>query len=284
MADVPRILSLAEVGEHRYRLGVPADLPEGRDVVFSGQLLGQMVLASARDAPGGGAGSAKDARSVHAVFARAGSYSRPIDMTVESMHAGRTWASDTVTAWQDDRLLARGLLLLSSTDGDLVRHGPEMPSGFPGPEDLEEAAGQVFPGAEWRPVPTGASRDGTPVDLAWHRYRDPLPSAAAHQAVLAWATCGNVIGVAIRPHRDRLRLADAHRTISTGVISHTVHFLEPLDTSEWLLVVTEGTSAANGRIYGTGSVFTGEGKLVAVFHQDSMAKTLDTTADPRRAI
>lgn len=279
MADLPDILTLTEVGDHRYVVGRPAELPEGRDVVFSGQLVGQMIMAS--EVEGGGA---KEVRSVHAVFARAGAYSRPLEMTVDQMQSGRTWASDTVTAWQEDKLVARGLVLMNSADADLMRHGPKMPEAVAPPGQLAPAGGQVFQGAEWRPVPAGVSADGTPVDLAWHRYPPGLPSMAANQAVLAWATCGNVIGVAMRPHRDRFSITDAHRSISTGVIAHTIHFLEPVDTSQWLLVVTEGTSAANGRIYGGGSVFSEDGTLVAVFHQDSMARSLEAGTDPRKTL
>ncbi len=279
MTEPPSILNLQPAGQRRYVVGRPAVLPEGRDVVFSGQLLAQMIMASDREC-----GDAKDIRSVHTVFARAGSYSSPIEMVVDPMQAGRTWASDTVTALQGERLLARGLVLLNTLDPDLVRHGPGMPEATAGPESLGPGAGQVFPGGEWRPVPGEPSDDGVPLQMAWHRYREPLPSRAAHQAVLAWATCGEVIGAALRPHRDRFSLADAHRTISTGVIAHTIHFVEPVEVSGWLLVVSEGTHGGNGRIYGSGSVFTESGDLVAVFHQDSMARALDGRVDSRRTL
>jgi len=247
-------------------------------VVFSGQLLAQTIMASHLEAAG-----AKEVRSLHTVFARAGTYTKPLELVVEPMHAGRTWASDTVTAVQEGRLLARSLVLLNTVDPDLVRHGPAMPAAPP-PGDLPDGPGQVFPGSEWRPAPGGGERGGVPVAMSWHRYGGPLSSPAESKAVLSWATCGDVIGVALRPHAERVRLSDAHRTLSTGVIAHTLHFLEPFDAGEWLLVVVEGTSAAAGRIYGTGSVFNEDGLLVAVFHQDSMAKSLDAPADPRRSL
>jgi acyl-CoA thioesterase-2 len=247
-------------------------------VVFSGQLIAQTIMACDREAAG-----AKEVRSVHTVFARAGTYTKPLELVVEAIHTGRTWASDTVTSVQEGRLLARSLVLLNTVDPDLVRHGPTIPAAPP-PGDLPAGPGQVFPGGDWRPVPGGGERDGVPVGMAWHRYGGPLSSPAENKAVLAWATCGDVIGVALRPHAERVRLSDAHRTLSTGVIAHTLHFLEPFEVSAWLLVVIEGTSAAAGRIYGAGSVFSEDGRLVAVFHQDSMAKSLDAPADPRRSL
>jgi len=279
VTGLPDILTLTEVGERRYHVFQPSESAEGRDVVFSGQLLGQMIMAADRAAEG-----QKDVRSIHTVFARAGTYTKPIEMEVDSMHAGRTWASDTITATQDGRLLSRGIALLNAIDPDLMRHDPAVPAGVPGPDDLAPAAGQAFPGVEMRPVPGEPTIDGVPVEMAWHRYERPIDSQAANQAVLVWATCGNIIGLGMRPHRDSVNIGDAHRTLSTGVIGHTIHFTDVFDVSQWLLMVTEATKAASGRVYGGGRVFTEDGSLVAAFHQDSMAKAAEAQLDPRRSM
>ena len=279
MSDLPDLLVLTAVGERTYRVTQPGEPPEGRDVVYSGQLLAQVIMAADRAGEGD-----KDVRSVHAVFARAGSLSAPLDLHVEPLHTGRTWASDTVTAVQGDRLLCRALVLSNTVDADLMRHGPRLPAGVSGPQGLDPAPGLVFPGAELRPVPGEPEGDGVPVELAWHRFETGLPDPAANQAVLAWATCGNVIGLAMRPHRDVVSLVDAHRSVSTGVIAHTVHFVGRFDAARWLLLVTEATHAGSGRVLGGGRVFTEDGALVATFEQDSMAKAADAALDPRRAL
>jgi acyl-CoA thioesterase II len=279
VSDLPDLLELSEVAERHYEVFQPSESAEGRDVVFSGQLLGQMIMASDR-----AAGGAKNVRSIHTIFARAGTYTKPIELTVESMQAGRTWASDTVTATQDGRLLSRAIVLLNVVDDDLMRHDPALPAGVPGPEGLDSLPGQAFPGAELRPVPGEPTLDGVPVEMAWHRFERPLESPAANQAVLSWATCGNVIGLGMRPHRDSVSIGEAHRTLSTGVIGHTVHFTDLFDVSQWLLMVTEATKAGSGRIYGGGRVFTQEGSLVAAFHQDSMAKNAGAQLDPTRSM
>jgi acyl-CoA thioesterase len=268
--ELPELLALTDLGPGRYRITQPDRPPEGRDVVFSGQLLAQMIMAADRAAAGD-----KDVRSVHALFARAGTHAEPIDLDVDAMHAGRTWASDTVTATQDGRLLCRALILLNTVDPDLMRHDPDMPAGVPGPESVAPAPAQAFPGAEVRPVPGELTVGGVPVELAWHRFAHAVPSRAAHGAVVAWATCGNVIGLSMRPHRARVRIEDAHRSLLTGVIGHTIHFTGHFDSSEWLLIVTEGTQASAGRVYGGGRVFTRHGDLVAAFHQDAMAKAAE---------
>jgi acyl-CoA thioesterase-2 len=278
MSDLPDLLQLTEIGERRYQVRQPSESPEGRDVVFSGQLLAQMIMASDH-----AAGGAKDVRSVHAVFARAGTYTRPIELEVESLLAGRTWASDTVTATQSGKVLSRATVLLNVVDEDLMRHEPPMPP-VPAPAEVDAAPGQAFPGAELRPV---SGRDGVgdvPVEMAWHRFERPLASQAANQAVLAWATCGNIMGLAMRPHRDRVRIEDAHASISTGVIAQTIHFVERFDVSQWLLVRHEATKAATGRVYGDGRVFAQDGILVAAFHQDSMARAAAAPLDPKTSM
>ncbi len=276
--ELPDLLELTEVGEQRYHVFQPEESAEGRDVVFSGQLMAQMMMASDREA-----GGAKDIRSVHAIFARAGTYTLPIEVDVDSMQAGRTWASDTVTATQGGKLLSRALILMSTVDDDLMRHEPDMPD-VPGPDGLDPGFAFIFPGAEWRPMPGEPEIDGVPVERAWHRYGPGAGSQAANQGIAGWATCGSIIGLAMRPHRDTIRIEDAHRTLSTGVIAHTLHFLDRLDVSQWLLVQLRATKAANGRVYGQGEVFTAEGQLVATFHQDSMARAAIGAMNPSRSM
>jgi acyl-CoA thioesterase-2 len=278
MSDLPDLLQLTEIGEQRYQVTQPPESAEGRDVVFSGQLLAQMIMASDH-----AAGGAKDVRSIHAVFARAGTYTKPIELEVESLLAGRTWASDTVTATQLGKVLSRASVLLNVVDEDLMRHEPPMPA-VPVPGEVDAAPGQAFPGAELRPVPGGHDVGGVPVEMAWHRFERPLASQAANQAVLAWATCGNIIGLAMRSHRDRVRIEDAHASISTGVIAQTIHFVERFDVSRWLLVRHEATKAATGRVYGDGRVFAGDGTLVAAFHQDAMARVPAAPLDPKTSM
>jgi acyl-CoA thioesterase len=63
------------------------------------------------------------------------------------------------------------------------------------------------------------------------------------------------------------------------VISHTVHFHEQADVSEWLLFVHEGTYAGHGRVFGKGAVFSGDGVLVSTFSQDSMVRSSERALD-----
>ena len=95
LTTLPEVLRLDALGAHRYQAPWERDEGATPGVVFGGQILAQMIMAS--DRVGGGA---KDVKSINAIFARAGTYSgEPIELEVESMQSGRTWASDTVTAW-----------------------------------------------------------------------------------------------------------------------------------------------------------------------------------------
>jgi acyl-CoA thioesterase len=281
-APLPAVLDVEDLGDGRYRAPNPTDDPEGRDVVFSGQILAQMIMASDRAVE-----SAKDVKSIHAIFARAGTYSAgPMELQLESMHSGRAWGSDTITATQGDRLLSRGLVLLNAVEPDLMRHGPEMPD-VPRPGDLAtDAAALVYPGAETRTIvdADATSPDGAPALRFWVRMPESYDSVAANQAVLVWCQPGAIIGLGMRPHSDAVNIADAHRTISTGVIAHTCHFHERFDVGQWLLVDQEATYAGRGRVYGGGAVYTEDGQVVSTFSQDSMARGVEGTLDPKRSM
>ncbi len=99
-----------------------------------------------------------------------------------------------------------------------------------------------------------------------------------------WATCGNLIGLGLRPHREVVDIAQAHLTISTGVITHTMHFLDRFEIDRWLLIEAEVPKEAGGRVHGCGRVFTETCNLVATFQQDSMARIAPAALDPQRSM
>jgi acyl-CoA thioesterase II len=118
----------------------------------------------------------------------------------------------------------------------------------------------------------------------WARMPESYDSVAANQAVIAWTQPGFLIGLAMRPHSDAVNIGDAHRSISTGVISHTAHFHDHGDVGEWMLVAQEASYAGHGRVFGSGAVFTRDGQLVSTFAQDSMARGVESPIDPKRGM
>jgi acyl-CoA thioesterase len=269
--ELPDVLNLDATGPGRYRVRQPHETAEGRDVVFSGQYLAQMIMAAERENDG------KDIKSIHAIFTRVGTYLQPIDLVVEELQSGRTWSSHSISAIQNGRLLSRGMVLASIDEPDLIRHGPALPpSDPPGGRAVTNFA---FEGAITTNAGPVDQQGGVPNEQCWHRYPGHFASLAANQAILAWSTCGEFIGLAMRPHLDKVSIEQAHRTISTGVIAHTVNFHERVDIGSWLLVSQEAIYAGRGRVHGRGSVFTQDGKLVATFSQDSMARKVAAALD-----
>lgn len=277
VADLASALDLERLEEHHYR-GNSVDSPE-RDVVFGGQLAGQLAVAAARGVPG------KKVKTVHALFARTASKTRPLDFDVDVLHAGRTMASATVTVTQDGRLCARALVLLTADDDDLIRHGARMPA-VETPEELESVTDPyvgremcVAGGADLNgSTPAGGAPDGSAVASAeatelsvWTRMPGASAEPAIGQGMLAHASAGFLIGAAMRPHPG-FSVADAHDKFSTGILGHSVTFHEEFDAADWILLAHESPYAGRGRSYGRGHAFARDGRLVASFAQDAIIR------------
>jgi acyl-CoA thioesterase len=258
-------LRLAPVGPNRYR----ADNLRGPyPVIMGGQLLAQSIIAGLTGQDG------KTVKTLHTVFARGGTAEAPVDITVEPVHGGRTMASGTVTISQGERILTRSLVLLSADEPDLIRHA-DKPAGFtPPPAD---AAGDG-PGSWDIEVVGGVDISDPeavgPAELdVWSRWAGAPADPATDQALLAYATDLFLIGTAMRPHRG-VGQAQSHRTLSTGVLSHTITFHEPSPAAEWALLAQRSPYAGRGRAYGQGTIFRADGELVASFVQDSMIRPM----------
>jgi acyl-CoA thioesterase len=78
----------------------------------------------------------------------------------------------------------------------------------------------------------------------------------------------------MRPHRG-VGQAQAHVTLSTGVISHTLTFHEPCPAHEWFLLSQRSPYAGHGRAYGRADVFRSDGVLAASFVQDAMIRPME---------
>jgi acyl-CoA thioesterase len=260
LTRLPPSLALERVTDSTFRFPPDEQRAAHGRALYGGQILAQMLMAT-------GQGLEKSVESIHVVFARAGSYAEPIDYDVKQMSAGRTFASSTVTCRQGDRLLARGLVLFSAAEPDFIHHQTEAAPDLSPPE-RGEPDGRIFPGSI---AARRASEDDPGRLRLWIRHPDRIDSPLAHQAVLAWATDGFLIAAALGPHPD-LDESQAHLTLSTGVMSHTINFHRPVDISSWLLVVNDSVFAGGGRAFGTSKVFTTAGELVASYSQDAMIR------------
>ncbi len=236
-----KALTLEPIGSDRYRA---TNLPSPHGVVFGGQLLAQSIMAGLAGQDG------KAVKTIHTVFARGASHEAPLEVAVERMHAGRSVASSTVTITQGDQICTRSLILLSAVEDDIIRHADARRSTS-GPDDI---AGHVRGEGAWE---IGIVDDvdlsdpelvGPPELDVWVRFAGAPDDPATDQALVAYSTDGFLIGTAMRPHAG-VGQAQAHRTLSTGVLSHTLTYHERCPAAEWHLLhtgPTPGTVAATG--------------------------------------
>ncbi|MDE0700738.1 MAG: acyl-CoA thioesterase II [Acidimicrobiaceae bacterium] len=270
-AALPPILRLEPVAEARYRVGNEGD-PAVNNVVFGGQLLAQMIMAATAHSDD------KSVKTISAIFARAARVDADTEISVETFHAGRAFASHTVSVWQGDRLCARGSVLAHVTEADVIAHQVDRPTATPPDEGRLASDHAVFPGAEYViaddvDLVDSAGTTG-PAELSvWYRSRHTPDDPIVNQAVLAWGTDGFLIGTAMRPHPG-VAYDRAHVDLSTGVISHTLTFHRPFSMHDWLLLSHEAPFAGAGRSYGRCHVHDSGGALVASYVQDAMIREM----------
>lgn len=246
----------------------------GRDVVDGSQILAQAIVAACKSVPG------KSVKSAHMIFSRAASVHAALELEVDVAHAGRAFASATVTVRQVGKPCARGLLLLDRDTADLVRHSASMPA-VAGP-DVAPPYDMGVTGRELRIVDGAYTGDpaaplGPPELYAWLRYRESPAEPYLNQALVAHFTGHLSIATALRPHAG-LGEAMAHRALSTGVLALTLSFHEPVRADEWMLYAHESTHAGRGLCYARSQIFAADGRLLASFSQEGMLRGIDPVA------
>lgn len=257
-------LRFTESGPNTY---TASNAYNGHGVVFGGQLLAQSIVAGAIGHEG------KSVKTLHTVFARGASPDKGLEIVVEPIHSGRSFASSSVTISQGDRVCVRSTVLLSAEEPDTIRHA--IPADdVPGPDDCPPMGGS---GGDWEVrVVGGVDVDDPalvgPAELdVWNRFSGGDIAPEHDQALVAFATDGFLIGTAMRPH-EGVGQSQAHVTLATGVISHTITFHEPVRAGEWFRLSHTSPYAGHGRSYGRADIFDTSGALVASFVQDAMIR------------
>ena len=239
-------------------------------------MLGQAIVAATRSQP------EKEVKTVHMVFSRAGWGGDPLYLVLDTVHAGGSYGTVGVTYEQKGRPIAKGVIMLTVPDPDLIRHareralpvmdGPDHADtkrDIKGAWDLGTLAGAdpFVPGDNGPPeYPMWVRFSGAPVPIRQHRSR--ADDNAINQALVAYVSNFHLISAAMRPHD--LRPEQAHTEVSTGVNSHTVTFHDPVPAGAWFLLDQGAPYAGRGRVYGRGDVFTEDGKIIASYVQDAI--------------
>ena len=239
------------------------------DVIPGGQLLGQGIVAAVRTQP------AKEVKTIHLVFTRVGRMSEPLELVVDTVHAGGSFGTVGLTFEQNGRPISKGVALLHAPEPDLIRHAAPMREvEAPDSHGTAIDASRGYEVGTVKGADTSREDDVGPPELPmWVRFPGAPSGGAINQALLAFATNFNIITASLRPH-EGFNLGQAHVRMSTGVIGHTITLHEAVPAGEWLLLDQEAPYAGRGRVYGRGNVFTQGGHLVASFVQDAMVRAL----------
>jgi len=263
--DLLRLLDVQPSGPGRF-VG-PAYRQSSRNVVEGGQLLGQAIVAASKSLP------EQRVTSGYMTFAKAAAFDLPVDVNVEVLRPGRTFSTVEVRIEQDGGLRSAGLFLLDAGVPDLIRGSVEMPA-VAGPYDSVPLDMGVT-GRDLRVVEGAYSGDpdllGPPEIHTWCRFAEAPVEPYLHTALMVQSMTHWTIAAAMRPHPG-FGEAEAHVTLSTGIMSIGVAFHDDVDVSEWLLYANPAIYAGRGLAQGEGHVFTQQGRLVASYSVQAMIR------------
>jgi acyl-CoA thioesterase II len=274
--NADRFRALLELGQDDAGRTILPVLDTAAARVFGGQLLAQLIAAAAPP------GSEKTVKSLHALFPREGRPQTPLHLELETVHDGRSLGSRQAVVWQDAqgprRVVATAWILLNRADEgfDYQADAPSMED----PADAKPEAFAVVPG-ESRLISDVGLRDdrASAAEFGfWMRCGDLVGESPA-QPVVAYVSDWPVIGTllkAVPGFSER----DAHTRLQTGVVSHSIWFHQPFAASQWLRVEIRGQRLVGGRGFGTGSVYTQAGALVASFAQESVIRKSEAGRTP----
>jgi acyl-CoA thioesterase-2 len=220
-------------------------------------------------------GSSKAVKSLQIAFPRAGRASDPLYLDLETTHDGRSVGHRRAVAWQGQesarRVVATASILVDQADdGYDHQYGP-VDAGDPMAATPVDFA--VVPGEARLIGDVGLDGDdAAAAELAfWMRCPDFTDTSLA-RPVIAYISDWPLIGTLLKAvpgvsHRD------AHVTVQTGVVTHSVWFHQPFDVAHWLRVQIRGVRIVGGRGFGTGEVYTQAGSHVASFAQENVIRT-----------
>jgi acyl-CoA thioesterase len=245
------------------------------DVIAGGQLLSQALQVAHEVQPG------KTARTLHAVFARTGRVSQPLEAAVQTVNDGRSIGTLVLTFIQQDRPVATATVMTHTPDDDVIRHGAPMPDvPRPGHAGVQLVEGPLCDSGLVLDQQLSGPDDVATAELAsWVRCPKLPSDQHLQQALVAFISNFPLVGVAMRPHPG-LSVDMSHLKVSTGVLAHTMSFHDDLNLSDWTLINFDAPNAGRGRYFGHGEVFGPTGEHVASLVQDGLIRSLPDALGP----
>ena len=266
--DLLRLIDAQPSGAGRFT--APGYHERSRNVVEGGQLLGQALVAASKTVPD------QQLVSAYATFPKAATFDDAIELSVEPLRLGRTFSSLSVRGEQADQLVCPVLVLTGADTDDVIRDTTAMPE-VAGPDDSEPyemrvtgRAVRIVEGA-YSPDP---DRVGPPELYAWLRFRDDPAELCLRRALLAQAATHWTVAAAMRPHHG-VGEADAHVTLSTGIMSVAIAFHDDAPLDRWVLYANRATWSGRGLCQGEGRIFSQDGRLLASYSVQAMVRQFD---------
>jgi len=278
--ELCELLGLEEIDLNIYR-GQNERGQVGR--LFGGQVLAQSLMAAGRTVEG------LAPHSLHGYFLRPGDPGIPVLYTVDRIRDGRSFTTRRVVAIQHGRAIFNLAASFHAAE-EGYEHQSKMPHA-PDPESLPTWMEQLR--AHRDRVPDFAAREkrgGPPIDfrfvhlptylggepgddpnLIWLRAHGELDPADAllHQGLLTYATDMSLIDTIVRHHARSRRDA----TISMAAsLDHAVWFHRPFRADHWILYAQDSPSAAGGRGFARGALYTRDGSLIASVAQEGLIR------------
>jgi acyl-CoA thioesterase-2 len=204
--------------------------------------------------------------SLHAYFLRMGDAEEPVRYEVERLRDGNSFAARQVVARQSTGAILNMSALFQidlppTMDVQLARM-PEVA----GPEEGKEVSWSTL--FELRLVKGTFSQrpEGGESACSWFRVVEPLgDSPAAHAAALAYASDSGPGWLVGAVHESQCSPGQPWRPVS---LDHAIWFHRPFRADEWLLFKATTLSLYSSRSLAHGTIFSGEGALVASVAQE----------------
>ena len=252
-ADFLALLNLEPNGPDRWLAHSPDN---GWTRVFGGQVLAQALIAAERSVEG------RAPHSLHAYFILGGDPKQPIDLAVERVRDGRSFAFRRVVARQrGETMFVMSASFQTEEEGALNHFAPMPPAAAPEATPDPVALAALLPepqGArvreffqrispiEFRPLdarryrPATPGEFGDPVQNLWIRIKGPLPDdPLIHRAALVYLSDMTLIDTVLVAHGHTILRGQ----FQTASLDHAVWLHRPFRADDWMLYAQETPSA-----------------------------------------
>jgi acyl-CoA thioesterase-2 len=266
--SLAEILTLDELGGDRWRGHTPPRTH--RPDIFGGQVAGQCLRAAGHTIEG-----SHVPNSVHCYFLRRGQPDLPLDMSVERVRTGRTYASRRVEARQDDKVI---FTMISSfhTPEPGREYDTPAPADVPDPESVPAGA---WPMSRTGPIESRRVDSESPLVRTWGKVRGEFPAEPMMQyCALLYISDMHAGGAAMKVMGfDDQSLPvgeEGEPLVNFGSLDHSVWFHRPPAMDDWVFTEAHPVAVRDSRGLVLGTIHDRHGRHLASLSQEMFLKVL----------